>query len=72
MGSEQATISETPIACTLDVGDYKRRLLWMAELARDALKSYEREGLILHLSYDAAYADRVKEMVRASKSAAPF
>jgi hypothetical protein len=58
---EQATISETPIACTLNVGDYKERFAQIAELARDALRGYEREGLLLRLRYEATAADLVKE-----------
>jgi hypothetical protein len=72
MGSEQATISETPIACTLGASDYKERLAEIAKLARDALRSYERDGLILRLRYDAAAADRVIEMVRRERDCCAF
>jgi hypothetical protein len=59
-----ATTSDTPITCTLDIGDYKERLASIAALARDALRSYERDDLVLRLKYTAAKAARVKEMVR--------
>jgi hypothetical protein len=72
MESEQATISETPIACTLSAGDYKERLAEIAKLARDALWSYKRDGLILRLRYDAVFADRVKEMVRREQDCCAF
>jgi hypothetical protein len=48
MGSKVAA-SETPIACSLGVGDYRERLAQIAQLARDALRSHERDGLVLHL-----------------------
>jgi hypothetical protein len=64
MGKQQATISNVPIACTLSAADYRERLADIAELARDALRSYERDGLVLRLRYDGASADRVKGMVR--------
>jgi hypothetical protein len=72
MGSDIATSSETPIACTLSVGDYRERLTQIAELARGALRSYEKDGLVLHLRYDAAAADRVKEMVRRERDCCAF
>jgi hypothetical protein len=72
MGPDAATTSETPIACTLGVGDYKERLAQIAALARDALRSHERDGLVLHLRYDAAAADRVEEMVRRERDCCAF
>jgi hypothetical protein len=71
MGSE-ITTSEAPIACTLSAGDYKERLAQIAELARDALRSYERQGLVLRLCYSAAAADRVREMVRRERDCCAF
>jgi hypothetical protein len=71
-GTQQATMSETPIACTLSAGDYRGRLAQIAALARDALRSYEKDGLVLHLSYDAAAAERVREMVRREQDCCAF
>jgi hypothetical protein len=70
MGSEKA--SEAPIACTLDAGDFKQRLASIAELNRDALRSHERDGLVMHLRYDAKFADRVNEMVRRETQCCAF
>jgi hypothetical protein len=64
--------SETPIVCTLDMGGFKQRLAWIAELNRDALRSHERDGLVLHLRYSARSADRIKEMVHREKQCCGF
>jgi hypothetical protein len=72
MGSDIATISETPIACTLNIGDYKERLAKIAALTRDALRSFERDELTLRLTYDAAAADRVREMVSRERACCAF
>jgi hypothetical protein len=71
MEARQET-SGSPIACTLDAGDYKERLVQIAELGRDALRSYERDGLVLRLRYDASYSDRVREMVRREQECCGF
>ena len=55
---------QTPIACTLQSGDYKERLAWIAELAREGLLDVSRKGLRLELKYALSVADRVREMVR--------
>ncbi|CCV06246.1 conserved hypothetical protein [Mesorhizobium metallidurans STM 2683] len=50
------TISEAaPIACTLDAGDFKERLAWIADLNRRALLGARRDDLRLELTY-APYA----------------
>lgn len=71
MGHDHAT-SKTTIACALDTGGFKDRLAWIAELNRDALRSYKRDGLVVHLRYDAKSADRVKEMVHREKKCCAF
>jgi hypothetical protein len=72
MGSDDATASDAPIACTLDIGGFKERLAWIAELNRDALRSHQWDERVLHLRYDATYADRVKEMVHREKQCCAF
>jgi len=52
------------IACTLTPGDFNRRLAWMAELTRDALREHRRDDLVLQLAYAPEAAHRVREMVR--------
>jgi hypothetical protein len=52
------------IACTLGPRDFKDRLVSISMLARDALRGYKREGLVLELRYAPEARDRVREMVR--------
>ena len=61
-----------PIACTLAPGDYLPRLAWIAELARDGLRSSERRDLVLELHYALEAADRVREMVRRERACCAF
>ena len=63
---------ETPIACTLQPGDYKDRLAWIAELARDGLSNVHRDDLRLELTYAAHVRDRVREMVRLEQQCCAF
>ncbi|MEX1061323.1 MAG: hypothetical protein WED13_09930 [Methyloceanibacter sp.] len=72
MRTDNATASQTPIACTLDIGGFKERLAWIAELNRDALRGHKQDGLVLQLRYDAKAADRVKDMVRREKQCCAF
>ena len=72
MQSDIATVTDTPIACTLTASDYKARLGQIAELARDALRSHDRNGLVLTLRYDAAAAQRVRDMVRRERDCCAF
>jgi len=72
MQSDVGTPAAPPIACTLSASDYKGRLLQIAELARDALRGYERNGLVLTLRYDATAAERVREMVRRERDCCGF
>jgi hypothetical protein len=53
-----------PIACTLTAGNFNDRIAWIGELTRDALRSYERQDLVLDLRYAPEAAGRVREMVR--------
>lgn len=55
--------SGAPIACTLQPGDYRERLAWIAGLARDGLLGVSRDDLRLELRYAPQVADRVREMV---------
>jgi hypothetical protein len=66
------TPNTPPIACTLAPGDYLARLVWIAELACDALRSSERRDLVLELRYALEAADRVREMVRREQACCAF
>jgi hypothetical protein len=63
---------EAPIACTLQGGDYKARLAWIAELAREGLLNVNREDLRLELRYARGVADRVREMIRQEQQCCAF
>lgn len=63
---------EPPIACTLQGGSYQERLASIAELARDGLRRYSREDLVLDLRYAAEVAGRVREMVRKEEECCAF
>jgi hypothetical protein len=62
----------TPIACTLQPGDYRERVAWIAELARDGLLGMSRDDLRLELRYARRVADRVREMVGKEQSCCAF
>jgi hypothetical protein len=67
------TLSNTqPIACTLTAGNFKDRMAWIGELTRDALRSHERQDLVLDLRYAPEAADRVREMVRKEQECCSF
>lgn len=61
-----------PIACTLTPGDFKDRIAWIRDLARESLLDVRREPLVLHLTYDAAAAVRVREMVGKEQACCAF
>ena len=64
--------SGAPIACTLQPGDYRERLAWIAGLARDGLLGVTRDDLRLELRYARDVADRVREMVGKEQSCCAF
>jgi len=63
---------EAPIACTLGSGDYKERLAWIADLARDGLLGSRRDDLRLELRYARNVADRIREMVEKEQVCCAF
>jgi hypothetical protein len=65
--SEQA-----PIACTLESGDFRQRLAWIAVLNRDALRAQRRDGPRLELTYAPTAFDRVREMVPREQDCCAF
>lgn len=66
------TSQETPIACALTGGNFRDRIAWIAELARESLQGYEQYDLMLELRYDLDAAERVGEMVRKEKECCAF
>lgn len=61
-----------PVACSLAAGDFQERVAWIATLTRDALRSYDRDDLVLHLRYAAEAASRVGEMMRKEETCCAF
>jgi hypothetical protein len=63
---------EEPIACTLRGSDYHERLVWIAQLNRDGLRSHRRGLMTLELHYAAAVSDRVHQLVRQEAECCAF
>ena len=65
-------MDETVIACTLDAGDLKERLAWIAGLNARALRSARRDGLKLTLDYAPEAIDDVRKMVAGEQTCCAF
>jgi hypothetical protein len=61
-----------PIACTLQGSWYHERLTWIADLARDGLRTHTRQDLTLELRYALDVAVRVRDMVRKEQECCAF
>jgi len=48
------------------------RLAWIAQLARDALRSHQRDDLVLRLRYAPEAMARVREMIRKERICCGF
>jgi hypothetical protein len=66
------TIEAEPIACTLNPGEYRNRVDWIETLARQSLRSAQRDGLILHLTYGPEAAEAVRDLVRKEQTCCAF
>ena len=75
-GAPPKAISElrpaAAIACTLTPGDFRERVNWIRNLARESLRNVRRVPLALHLTYAADAAGRVREMVREEEACCAF
>ena len=63
---------DAPIACTLQPGDYRERLAWIATLAREGLLGTSRDDLRLELRYAPNVGNRVREMVDKEQQCCAF
>lgn len=63
---------EKPIACTLDLGDFKTRIAWIRDVNQRALQSHARDDLTLRLTYAPDAADLARELVRRETSCCGF
>jgi hypothetical protein len=61
-----------PIYCSLEAGERRARVAWIAALNRDALVSDVRKGHRLELVYAPEAAELVAEMVRRETACCPF
>jgi hypothetical protein len=59
-------------ACTLEAGDFKARLAWIAELNKSSLRDHRRDDLRLELVYAADARDRVLQMVSGEQACCAF
>jgi hypothetical protein len=66
------TTSSQPIACTLTGASLQNRIDWIARLARDALRSHERDDLTLRLRYAPDAVESVRRMVREEQVCCAF
>jgi hypothetical protein len=66
------TMESQPVACTLAGGDFQERVAWIATLTRDALQSYDRDDIVLHLRYAPEAASRVGQMMRKEETCCAF
>jgi hypothetical protein len=70
---EAMTSTETaPLACTLAPGAYRDRMAWIRDLTTRSLRDHRRDGLALHLTYDAEAAERVREFVQRERACCGF
>lgn len=63
---------ETLIACTLDAGNLKERLDWIADLNARALRGTRRDDLTLVLDYAPDAIDDVRRMVSGEQACCTF
>jgi hypothetical protein len=71
MGDDMTT-EDPPLACTLAGDEFRERIAWIAALARDALRGYDREDLVLNLRYAPEAAGRVADMMRKEQACCAF
>ncbi|WP_246660269.1 hypothetical protein [Rhizobium sp. FKL33] len=67
-----STKESSPIACTLDAGDFKARTASIRDLARRSLLKSSRGRLTLSLVYAADAADEVAELVAKERACCAF
>ena len=63
---------KAPIACTLGSGDFKARVAWIAELARESLREVRRAPLTLHLIYAPEASEKARQMVQREQACCAF
>jgi len=61
-----------PIACTLSPIDYRARMLSIATLTREALRSVEHRGRTLELTYAPEAIARVRQLIAQERECCAF
>lgn len=62
----------TPIACMLDGGGFKERMVWIAALNARALKAARRDDLRLDLEYAPGAVGDVRQMIAQEQECCAF
>ena len=65
-------MDEAVIACTLDAGELRQRMAWIADLNARALRSARRDGLTLTLDYASEAIEDVRKMVAGEQECCAF
>ncbi|MBN8742562.1 MAG: hypothetical protein BGP24_07655 [Lysobacterales bacterium 69-70] len=63
---------QPPIACSLDAGDFRDRLAWIAAVNRDHLVSERRDGQRLVLTYRPDALQSVRDLVAKESACCAF
>ena len=64
--------ADAPLACTLTPDAYRRRLLDVAALSREALRHVDQRGHIIDLRYAAEAVERVRRFVDQERACCGF
>jgi hypothetical protein len=61
-----------PVACCLSAGEYQGRIAWLEKLARNSLREYTRDDLLLRLFYAPEATGEVWRMVEQERLCCAF
>ena len=65
-------LDDVLIACTLDPGDYKARMAWIAGLNAHSLRASRRNDLTLELTYLTTALPQVRQLVAQEETCCAF
>jgi hypothetical protein len=71
-GKGEFMTDPVPIACTLDAGNLKERLGWIADLNARSLLGSDRDGLTLTLDYELEAIEDVRKLVAGEQACCAF
>ncbi|WP_424137724.1 hypothetical protein [Roseomonas chloroacetimidivorans] len=61
-----------PTTCTLASCAYEARVAWIRELTTRSFRDHRRDGLELHLTYEAEAVQRVRELIQHERACCGF